>query len=149
VAIAVALEGLRGTPFEDAARAALRKVVAVMPARDATAAQELAGRVALLGKVGTEAVPAAVARALSDRRVLRFDYVDRHGVATTREIEPMGYVGGTHWYLFGWCRLRESIRCFRLDRIISPVATDEVVEPRPINLGELDIPHDLRAPVLV
>src|SRR5262249_41253974 len=59
VAIAVALDGLRGTPFENAARAALRKVVAVMPARDATAAHELAGRVALLGKVGTQAVPAA------------------------------------------------------------------------------------------
>jgi predicted DNA-binding transcriptional regulator YafY len=149
VAIAVALEGLRGTPFEDAARAALRKVVAVMPARDTAAAQELTGRVRLLGKAGSGTVPAAVARALSDRRVLRFGYVDRHGSATKREIEPLGYVGGTHWYLLGWCRLRESVRCFRLDRIIDPVATDEVVNPRPIDIGELDIPHDLRAPVLV
>src|SRR5256885_7984785 len=31
VAIAVALEKLRGTPFHDAARSALRQVVAVMP----------------------------------------------------------------------------------------------------------------------
>jgi predicted DNA-binding transcriptional regulator YafY len=149
VAIAVALEGLRGTPFEEAARSALRKVVAVMPARDEAAAQELTGRVRLLGKAGSNSVPAAVARALSDHRVLRFGYVDRHGAATRREIEPLGYVGGTHWYLIGWCRLRESVRCFRLDRIVDPVATDEVVAPRPIDLGELDIPHDLRAPMLV
>jgi len=79
VAIAVALEGLRGTPFEEAARAALRKVVAVMPARDAVAAGELAGRVRLLGAPGADRVPTPVARALSDRRVLRFGYVDRHG----------------------------------------------------------------------
>src|SRR6266536_1149369 len=149
VAIAVALEGLRGTPFEEAARSALRKVVAVMPARDEAAAQELTGRVRLLGKAGSDSVPAAVARALSDHRVLRLGYVDRHGAATRREIEPLGYVGGTHWYLIGWCRLRESVRCFRLDRIVDPVATDEVVAPRPIDLGELDIPHDLRAPMVV
>jgi predicted DNA-binding transcriptional regulator YafY len=149
VAIAVALEGLRGTPFEEAARSALRKVVAVMPARDEAAAQELTGRVRLLGKAGSDSVPASVARALSDHRVLRFGYVDRHGAATRREIEPLGYVGGTHWYLIGWCRLRESVRCFRLDRIVDPMATDEVVAPRPIDLGELDIPHDLRAPMLV
>jgi predicted DNA-binding transcriptional regulator YafY len=149
VAIAVALEGLRGTPFEEAARAALRKVVAVMPARDAAAAGELAGRVRLLGVVDGTRVPAAVARALSDHRVLRFGYVDRHGAATTREIEPMGYVGGAHWYLIGWCRLRQSVRCFRLDRIVDPVATDEVVAPRAIDPAELDIPMDLRSPVLV
>ena len=149
VAIAVALEGLRGTPFEEAARAALRKVVAVMPARDAVAAGELAGRVRLLGAPGADRVPAPVARALSDRRVLRFGYVDRHGAATAREIEPLGYVGGGHWYLVGWCRLRDSVRCFRLDRIVDPVATEELVSPRGIDLADLDIPLDVRTPVLV
>jgi predicted DNA-binding transcriptional regulator YafY len=149
VAIAVALEGLRGTPFEDAARSALRKVVAVMPARDAAAAQEMTGRVHLLRTADGARVPAPVARALFDRRVLRFRYVDRHGVTTVREIEPLGYVGGVHWYLVGWCRLREALRCFRLDRIVEPVATDEVVSPRAIDPAELDIPLDLRTPVLV
>jgi predicted DNA-binding transcriptional regulator YafY len=149
VAIAVGLEGLCGTPFEEAARTALRKVVAVMPTRDASAAEELAARVWVLSGARHDRVPGAVARALSDHRVLRFGYVDRHGVATEREIEPLGYVGGTHWYLVGWCRLRESIRCFRLDRIVRPVATDELITPRPIELADLDIPLELRTPVLV
>ncbi len=149
VAIAVGLEGLRGTPFEEAARAALRKVIAVMPGRDAAAARDLAGRVRLLGTPDGARVPAPVARALSDHRVLRFDYVDRHGTPTTREIEPMGYLGGRQWYLFGWCRLRGSVRCFRLDRIVDPVATEEVVTPRPIDPADLDIPVELRSPVLV
>src|SRR2546423_1742897 len=76
-------------------------------------------------------VRAGVPRALSDRRVRGLGYVDRPGVATGGEIEPLGYVGGTHWYLVGWCRLRGSIRCFRLDRIVRPVATDEQITPRP------------------
>ena len=150
VAIAVALEGLHGTPFADAARSALRKVVAVMPAADAGAAREMAGRVVLLGDPSAPRVPTAVARALSAHRVLRFGYRDRHGAATIRLIEPLGYIGGRdHWYLLGWCRLRQSTRCFRLDRIVDPVATDEVVKPRPVDFAALQIPHQLRAPALV
>jgi predicted DNA-binding transcriptional regulator YafY len=149
VAIAVALEGLRGTPFHDAARAALHKVLAVMPAGDAHAAQELVSRVGLLGTPSAGTVPGAVSRAVSARRVLRFGYRDRNGVRTDREIEPLGYLGGlTQWYLIGWCRLRGSIRCFRLDRILDPVATDEVITPREVDLAALEIPHDLRTPAL-
>jgi|SRR2546421_5183605 len=149
VAIAVALEKLHGTPFHEAARSALRKVVAVMPSAEAAAAQELAGRVALLGDPDAPTVPEAVARALSAHRVLRIKYTDRHGEASEREIEPLGYLGGpNHWYLVGWCRLRRALRCFRLDRIFDPVATDEVVRPRPIDLSALDIPHSLRSPAL-
>ena len=91
-----------------------------------------------------------MARALSAHRVLRVKYTDRHGQASEREIEPLGYLGGPeHWYLVGWCRLRRAMRCFRLDRIFDPVATDEVVRPRPIDLSALDIPHSLRSPALV
>src|SRR5258706_9564055 len=84
-AIAVGLEMLRGTPFHAAARSALRKVVAVMPEREAQDAADLAGRIRLLGAAPPE-VPSAVARALADRRVLRFGYVDRSGAVTDREI---------------------------------------------------------------
>jgi predicted DNA-binding transcriptional regulator YafY len=150
VAIAVALEKLRGTPFHDAARAALRKVVAVMPPAEAAAAQELAARVHLVGAAPEQPVPAAVARAVTARRVLRFGYRDRHGAVTEREVEPVGYVGGpAQWYLLGWCRLRGALRAFRLDRIARPVATDEVVVPRQVSAADLDIPDEIRAPVLV
>src|SRR5881398_3669381 len=60
VAIAVALEKLRGTPFHEAARSALQKLVAVMPPGEAAAARELAGRVHLVGEVPDWVVPAAV-----------------------------------------------------------------------------------------
>ena len=149
VAIAVGLELLRGTPFHAAARSALHKVVAVMPEHQAREATELAGRVALLGAVPAE-VPSAVARALADRRVLRFGYVDRAGAVSEREVEPLSYVGGgTFWYLVGWCRLRQANRAFRLDRMVAPVATEEVAPHRELDLTELDIPRELRVPALV
>lgn len=149
VAIAVGLELLRGTPFHAAARSALRKVVAVMPEREARDASELAGRIVLLGSVPAE-VPSAVARALADRRVLRFGYVDRVGAVSEREVEPISYIGGgTHWYLVGWCRLRQAHRAFRLDRMVAPVATEEHAPHRELDISKLDIPRELRMPALV
>jgi predicted DNA-binding transcriptional regulator YafY len=145
VAMALALQGLEGTPFQATAGTALRKLVAAMQADDARAARELAGRVHLIRRdePGSR-VPRLVADALSARRVLRISYGDRAGTATVREIEPLGYVGTpAHWYLVAWCRLRLAVRAFRTDRIGSVSMTAEVPAPRQLRREDLDIPHKL------
>ncbi|WP_214416221.1 helix-turn-helix transcriptional regulator [Sphaerisporangium fuscum] len=143
VAMAVALRRLEGTPFQATAGSALRKLVAAMQPDDAAAAHDLAGRVHLLGDEGPlPPVPRVVAAALSTRRVLRIGYSDREGVVTTREIEPLGYIGkATHWYLVAWCRLRDTLRVFRTDRITSVSVTAEVPPPRSLRSEDLDIPY--------
>jgi predicted DNA-binding transcriptional regulator YafY len=142
VAMALALRRLEGTPFRATAGSALRKLVAAMQGDDAAAARDLAGRIHLLGDPGTTpSMPRVVADALSTRHVLRIGYVDREGVTTTREIEPLGYVGtATHWYLMAWCRLRGTLRAFRTDRITSVSLTAEVPTPRTLRSEDLDIP---------
>ncbi len=146
VAMALALQGLEGTPFQSVAGTALRKVVATMQAADAAAAQDLADRIHLLGGPGSvppAPVPRLVADALHPRRVLRIGYADRAGTATIREIEPLGYVGSAaHWYLMAWCRLRDGLRAFRTDRITSVSVTAEVPPPRPLRPEDLDIPGE-------
>ena len=99
-------------------------------------------RIHLLGDPGTTpSVPRMVADALYTRRVLRIGYVDRGGVSTTREIEPLGYVGtAAYWYLMAWCRLRDTLRAFRTDRITSVSVTAEVPMPRSLRSEDLDIP---------
>lgn len=143
VAMAVALRGLEGTPFRVTAGSALRKLVAVMQGDDAAAARELAGRVHLLGDEGAPPpMPRMVADAVSARRVLRIGYGDRQGAVTTRDIEPLGYVGKPdHWYLVAWCRSRDAMRAFRTDRITSIAVTAEVPEPRALRREDLDIPY--------
>ena len=142
VAMAVALHRMEGTPFRVAASSALRKLVAAMQADDAVAAGELAGRIHLVGGGPPPPVPRLVSDAVAARRVLRIRYGDRDGAATTREVEPLGYVGKeTHWYLVGWCRLRDALRAFRTDRITSISATAEVPAPRSLRRADLDIPY--------
>jgi predicted DNA-binding transcriptional regulator YafY len=142
VAMAVALHRLAGTPFASAAGAALRKLVAVMPAADVAEAHRLASRVQLIGGGPATPVPAAVADAVAARRVLRLRYADRAGADSVRDVEPLAYLGNrTHWYLVAWCRLRDGLRCFRTDRILSVHPLAEAVT-RELHPGELDIPHE-------
>jgi len=144
VAMAVALRGLAGTPFHSAARAALCKLVAVMPAEAAASARDLAGRVHVMNRVSASPAPALIADALATRRVLLIEYGDRVGSTTVRRVEPLGYLGNlTHWYLVGWCRLRHAVRAFRTDRIVRVTATDEVAAARDLAPADLDIPDHL------
>ncbi|MEV6798210.1 WYL domain-containing protein [Micromonospora rifamycinica] len=142
VAMAVALHRLAGTPFAEAGGTALRKLLAVLPAADAADARLLAGRVLLIGVGPATSVPAVVAGAVSARRVLRLRYADRRGVASSREVEPLGYLGNSrHWYLFAWCRLRGGPRCFRTDRIVGVQALPELVT-REFRTDDLDVPPE-------
>jgi predicted DNA-binding transcriptional regulator YafY len=77
---------------------------------------------------------------------LRIAYIDRNGIATSRNVEPMGFVGkGRDWYLIAWCRLRDSLRAFRGDRITDAKPLAERPPRRPLLVEDLGIVQgDLR-----
>jgi predicted DNA-binding transcriptional regulator YafY len=134
-AIALALEGYRG-PFATEARTALVKVLAAMPRPHAEAAEDLVGRVRLLGEATVppprgHPVTAVIEEAVARRRVVRLSYVDKTGAETRRDVEPVSLIGAEkHWYLLGWCRLRGGARAFRLDRVQRAVLTGAEADPR-------------------
>ncbi|MFC4854271.1 helix-turn-helix transcriptional regulator [Actinophytocola glycyrrhizae] len=133
VAMSVGLRQMTGSPFAMAAAMALRKIMAAMPATDASAAKELAGRVGFLGPAPESPnIPVVIQDALSARRVLRLEYVDKHGTPTERDVEPIMFlVRDERWYLTGWCRLRDELRAFRLDRVVACHDTGEPAPTRP------------------
>ncbi|MCW6005813.1 WYL domain-containing protein [Micromonospora sp. CPCC 205371] len=149
VAVAVALRRLGGTPFHADAASALRKLGAVLPEADDVAARELAERLHFAVGHPAPVVPRVIADALHGRTVLRIDYTDRYGVATTRSVEPLGYVGNReYWYLVAWCRLRDGVRAFRTDRIESVTGTAVPAPPRRLLPSDLDLPGDLVRPLI-
>jgi predicted DNA-binding transcriptional regulator YafY len=111
---------------------------------DAAAARGLADRIHLVDEDDGAApppVPRPIADALSSRRVLRLRYLDRDGAPSTRDVEPLGYVGkGPDWYLVGWCRLRGEGRSFRLDRVRRASVTGETVPTHRVGGLEADVP---------
>ncbi|MEV6345979.1 YafY family protein [Actinoplanes sp. NPDC051851] len=141
VAMALALRRLDGTPFRQAAGSALRKLVAVMRPEEVATAQALAERIHLVGATPPATMPRLPAGALPVGRVLRIAYADRFGAGTLRDIEPLGYVGRSdQWYLVAWCRLRDSVRVFRTDRITTVIPTRETAPARELTDADLDIP---------
>jgi predicted DNA-binding transcriptional regulator YafY len=156
-AIAMALERAGPLPFADAARTALRKIVAAMSDSAAAGTRDLADRLLLLDPQPEAAAPAEVAvphravleQAVLDRTVVLLDYVDRRGDVTERAVEPVGFLGSDHhWYLVGWCRLREDGRAFRLDRVTGARLTGETAPERPLAAVTAMLPaHTRRAPL--
>lgn len=131
VAVSLALRRAAGSPFARAAGSALRKIMTAMPASEAAAARELAGRVGFLASAVPAATPLIIEDALAARHVLRLRYVDKQGTTTERDVEPVMFLAGTEaWYLVAWCRLREELRAFRLNRIVSARDTGEPVPAR-------------------
>ncbi|OOC52343.1 helix-turn-helix transcriptional regulator [Paenibacillus ihbetae] len=56
--------------------------------------------------------------AILKRRLVSFDYTDKHGNVTKRTIEPYQlHFSETSWYLNGFCLQRMGYRAFKLSRI--------------------------------
>ncbi|MCT9931168.1 YafY family transcriptional regulator [Planotetraspora sp. A-T 1434] len=158
VAVAIALSRTDQQPFEDDARSALRKLVAAMPGQETERARQLATRVQILmDKPGTPerrytgSIGRVIEEALLKGVVLRMRYGDANGSLTTREVEPGMFIGGRSgsWYLVAWCRLRDAVRLFRLDRIAAAELTGEPVPGRPLEDFDSDVPDMItRCPAL-
>ncbi|MFC6079916.1 helix-turn-helix transcriptional regulator [Sphaerisporangium aureirubrum] len=129
VAVAVALSRAGKRPFAAHARSALRKLVAATPVPAETPGHPLPGEVISARRA---AIARVISGALLRTEVLRITYDDRAGKSTERDVEPGVFIGGRGglWYLVAWCRLRQDVRVFRLDRIGSAAATGEPAWPR-------------------
>jgi len=141
-AVATALAGAGATPFGQAGRSALQKILAVLGEVDAQGAHELASRIRIYDHGPRGRAPGVVEHAIVQRRVVRLDYVDKEGALTERVVEPVAVLGvHPNWYLWAWCRLREAPRSFRLDRIRGAVMTDEVAPDRGLDPTQLEVPE--------
>ncbi len=74
-----------------------------------------------------------VQQAIVSRRVLRLRYRAKgREAATVRDVEPLGIAfSGGAWYLVAWCRLRQALRHFKLERLLDLEVLPERFEPRP------------------
>ena len=58
--------------------------------------------------------------ATHDQQRVRFEYASDNSEKRTRDVDPYGIVFRRgHWYMVGFCHLRQALRTFRLDRLKS------------------------------
>src|SRR5262249_11022816 len=59
-----------------------------------------------------------LSEAIQRRQRIAIDYRSHHDQVTHRTVDPYGLAGWwSHWYLVGYCHLRQGYRTFRLDRL--------------------------------
>ncbi|MFC1568694.1 helix-turn-helix transcriptional regulator [bacterium] len=67
--------------------------------------------------------------AVSEERLLEFEYCNTKGEHTTRSVEPMTLIfKGYAWYLFAYCHLKDDYRLFRLSRMKNTLVHKETFE---------------------
>jgi len=111
-----------------------------MRSGEAAQAREIAGRLRLgdFGRRGARDIVAAVERAVVGRTVLDIGYRDRDGHVTSRTVEAHGlHITPDGSYLVAWCRLRDDVREFRLDRIVSVHDNGDAASERQIEGGTM------------
>ncbi len=68
-----------------------------------------------------------IKKAILERRVISFVYVNAEGGRSQRSIEPMRLIfKGQAWYLWGYCKVRKAFRTFRISRMKNVSITYEV-----------------------
>lgn len=77
--------------------------------------------------------------AIEERKLLSFEYSDRHGNRTLRAAEPYQLVlKSSQWYWQGYCRIRNDFRLFKLSRISNLRMEEESFIPRDFGKPQLD-----------
>lgn len=81
-----------------------------------------------------------IQKALQESKLLSFSYIKHIGDKTNRTVEPYQLVlKGNHWYLYGYCYIRNDFRLFKLSRITDLQLQKETFEPREYEKPQLDM----------
>ena len=127
------LETIADAPVAERVRSATAKLEAVLAIEAVRRLRTHRRTVVMAGEPEGDPGPLAlVLSAVSEQRVLAIGYDGiARGERTEREIEPLGLVRlGRYWLVPAYCRLREDVRGFRLDRMREARLTGEVFTPR-------------------
>lgn len=133
---------LETSPYGAAARRARAKILAISREDQLAPIDEaLASMFVIDAPSPSEAAVSLIPEAIAARRVVRLEYTSEDGeTRTTRDVEAMGLLrGGDAWLFVGWCRLREGIRGFQLNRIRHLEITAEVFSERDPEVLEADL----------
>ena len=130
------VEKVADKSVRDAFSSALHKIKSVLPDAGKDHLENLDAHIAFGRMAQGEQMVSSnyltdIQRAIAGKEALKIDYLNNHEVASSRVVEPIGlFYYGMAWHLIAWCRMRNSYRDFRTDRIKSLHSQGEKFDPR-------------------
>ena len=115
----------------EAAAEALRKLQARLPERQSNRLRHAVLAAHRFHRPETPKIKVSELReATWEELEIRFDYSDAKGAATNRQVKPLGLVYfDRSTILVAWCKLRDDVRTFRLDRMSELQVTAQSFRP--------------------
>lgn len=156
--IIIALRGIRSSMEEQDISSLLDKVGALVAKSERGSAGFTSEQVVIdmnpwQGGAAVKELLARLKEAIRNTRIIRFVYTSGRGEESERTCEPIGVVlKGYSWYLYGYCRLREAYRIFRLSRIERLTMLEQRFErrdsvPSEITYGRLGTGDESEPPI--
>ena len=143
-ALLMGLSSLSGMIRGDELVHALAKVKSFIPADRAKEIELKVNQICIdlspwVGNRNIQPYLETIQSALQENKLLSFEYIAHHGNKTARTAEPYQLVlKGNHWYLQGYCRIRNDFRLFRLSRMSNLQIKEEIFAPRDYQKPQLD-----------
>lgn len=143
-ALLMGLSSLSGMVRGDELVHALAKVKSFIPADKAKDIELKVNQICIdlspwMGNSNIQPYLEIIKAALQESRLLTFEYVAHHGNKTARTVEPYQLVlKGSHWYLQGYCHIRNDYRLFRLSRMSNLQMQEETFTPRDYQKPQLE-----------
>ncbi len=143
-ALLMGLSSLSGMIRGDELVHALAKVKSFIPADRAKEIELKVNQICIdlspwMGNRNIQPYLETIKSALQENKLLSFEYIAHHGNKTARTAEPYQLVlKGNHWYLQGYCRIRNDFRLFRLSRMSNLQMKEEIFAPRDYQKPQLD-----------
>ena len=134
-------------PYSHAGRAAVDRLLDVLPDPTRVAVEELRSKVrtqvaetSSLDLQSRQALEAGVQQG----SVVNLVYHDRNGTRTERAVDPVGFLRMQDaWLLIGWCHLRNDGRVFRFDRIQTARATSKKAAAHDLDVALGWVPYEI------
>lgn len=81
--------------------------------------------------------------ALQDSKLLSLSYIAHHGSTSIRTVEPYQLIlKSNHWYLYGYCLIRNDYRLFRISRMSNLQILEKTFLPRDYQKPQLEF-HEM------
>lgn len=100
---------------------ALNKIKNVLRSYDRDKSEHIAGQISVYlpeTEQATNDFLSVIQQSITDKITLGITYTNNQGIASKREIEPIGLTFYTHqWHVIGWCRTRKVYRDFKVKMI--------------------------------
>ena len=142
-AIIVALRGVRATMDDRDVGKLLDKVGALVAKSEQGEAESLSRELLIdinpwQGGQEEKEKLSLLRQAIRQSQLIQFAYISGHGEDSERCCEPMSVVlKGYLWYVYGYCRLRDDFRIFRISRISQLRLLSETFERREVVIEQL------------